>query len=65
MLCVRKPDADVSEAEVLAYLGSRVARFWLPDRVLFVDALPLTATGKIYKLGLRQQYKNQLMEETA
>lgn len=65
MLCVRKPGADVSEADVLAYLGSRVARFWLPDRVLFVDALPLTATGKIYKLGLRQQYKNRLMEQTA
>lgn len=65
MLCVRKPGAEVCEAEMLDYLGSRVARFWLPDQVLFVDALPLTATGKIYKLGLRQQYKNQLMVETA
>jgi fatty-acyl-CoA synthase len=58
LICVKKPGAEVGKAEVLDYLASRVAKWWLPDDVVFVDALPLTATGKIYKLGLRQQFKD-------
>ena len=65
MLCVRKPGAEVDEADMLEYLSSRVARFWLPDQVLFVDTLPMTGTGKIYKLALRKQYQQQLMAEGA
>jgi non-ribosomal peptide synthetase component E (peptide arylation enzyme) len=42
----------------LSFLANKVAKWWLPDDVVFVDALPLTATGKIYKLGLRQQFKD-------
>ena len=61
MLCVRKPGASVTRDDVLEFLSTRVAKWWLPDDVLFVDSLPMTATGKIYKLGLRQQYKDALL----
>ncbi|MES2130470.1 MAG: long-chain-fatty-acid--CoA ligase [Pseudomonadota bacterium] len=61
MLCVKKPGASVTREDMLAFLSSRVAKWWLPDEVLFVDTLPMTATGKIYKLGLRQQYKDALL----
>jgi 3-(methylthio)propionyl---CoA ligase len=58
LLVVRKPGADVSEAEVIAYLGDKVAKWWLPDEVKFVDDLPHTATGKLLKRQLRDEYKS-------
>jgi fatty-acyl-CoA synthase len=63
LICVKKPGAEVDSSAVLSYLSSRVAKWWLPDEVVFVDALPLTATGKIYKLGLRQQFKDYSLPE--
>jgi len=44
--------------EMLEFLKDKVATWWLPDEVLVVDSLPHTATGKISKLTLRQQYKD-------
>ncbi|MES2149138.1 MAG: long-chain-fatty-acid--CoA ligase [Pseudomonadota bacterium] len=58
LICVRLPGAEAGQAEVLDWLGGRVPRWWLPDAVVFVDSLPLTATGKIYKLGLRALFKD-------
>ncbi|WP_417594781.1 long-chain fatty acid--CoA ligase [Parasphingorhabdus sp.] len=58
LLIVRKPDSDVSEADVLSYLQDKVAKWWLPDEVKFVDELPHTATGKILKRNIREQYKD-------
>jgi fatty-acyl-CoA synthase len=56
LLVVRKPDSHVSADDILAYLGDKVAKWWLPDEIKFVDALPHTATGKILKRTLREQY---------
>jgi len=39
-------------------LETRVAKWWLPDEILFVDELPHQATGKVSKLTLRNQYQN-------
>ena len=58
LVVVRKPGAEVSPAELLALLAKKVARWWLPDDVLFVSELPHTATGKLHKLKLREQLKD-------
>jgi acyl-CoA synthetase (AMP-forming)/AMP-acid ligase II len=58
LLVVRKNGATVTVADVTSYLSERVAKWWLPDEVLFVDALPHTGTGKIMKAELRAQYKD-------
>ncbi|MDO9201682.1 MAG: 3-(methylthio)propionyl-CoA ligase [Hydrogenophaga sp.] len=58
LLVVRRPGASVSPQELIDHLGARVAKWWLPDEVLFVDALPHTATGKLLKTKLREQYRD-------
>jgi fatty-acyl-CoA synthase len=54
---VRTQDGwDLSEEEVLAYLSERVAKFWVPDRVVFIDEVPKTSVGKFDKKVLRRMY---------
>ncbi|MBB5710845.1 fatty-acyl-CoA synthase [Sphingomonas xinjiangensis] len=62
LLVVRKPGADVDEAAVRAHLSARVAKWWLPDAVLFVDSLPHTATGKLLKTAIREEYRGFRLE---
>jgi fatty-acyl-CoA synthase len=57
LLVVRRPGASVEPQDLLDHLGTRIAKWWLPDEVLFVDALPHTATGKLLKTKLREQYR--------
>lgn len=59
---VRKPGATVDEAAVLAWLADKVAKWWLPDEVVFVESLPHTGTGKIQKAELRAQFKNHVLK---
>lgn len=54
------PDASLTSEAMIDHLGERVARWWLPDAVLFVDDLPHTATGKLLKTELRARYRDQL-----
>jgi fatty-acyl-CoA synthase len=56
LLVVRKQGASVSAQELLEHLAPRVAKWWLPDAVEFLDELPMTATGKVHKLTLRQRF---------
>ena len=51
------------EAEVLASYEGKVAQWQVPDRVIFIDDLPLGATGKVLKNKLREAYGNVLLEE--
>jgi fatty-acyl-CoA synthase len=54
---VRTQDGwDLTEEDVLAYLGERVAKFWVPDRVIFIDEVPKTSVGKFDKKVLRRMY---------
>ncbi|MCB0123039.1 MAG: AMP-binding protein, partial [Caldilineaceae bacterium] len=54
---VRAPDCDAIDSQaLLAYLAPQVARFWLPDRIVEVDAIPKTSVGKFDKKVIRQQY---------
>jgi acyl-CoA synthetase (AMP-forming)/AMP-acid ligase II len=57
LLAVKSPGATVTEGDVMDYLGSRVAKWWLPDEIHFVDSLPQTGTGKVQKAELRKSYK--------
>ncbi len=54
----RKPGATVDKKELIEFLGTKVAKWWLPDDVQFVDAIPHTATGKILKTRLREDFKD-------
>ena len=56
LLIVRKPDVAVSREDLLAFLAERVAKWWVPDEVLFVDTLPVGGTGKVQKNELRKLY---------
>lgn len=58
LLVVKKDGANLSATDVISYLSEKVAKWWLPDEVLFVDGLPHTGTGKIMKAELRAQYKD-------
>jgi len=58
LLVVRKPDSSVSADEINSHLADHVAKWWLPDEILFVDSLPHTATGKLLKFALREQYRD-------
>ncbi|TAM32978.1 MAG: long-chain-fatty-acid--CoA ligase [Rhodanobacter sp.] len=58
LLAVRNASgATLSPEELLAYMEQRVPKWWLPDEVVFVESLPHTATGKLLKSRLREQYK--------
>ncbi len=58
LLVVRAPGATVTGDDIAAHLATKVAKWWLPDAVLFVDALPHSATGKLMKTALRAQYRD-------
>ncbi len=57
LLIVVKPKTEPSKQEILDEITGRVPSFWLPDDVVFIDALPLGATGKVLKTKLREQYR--------
>jgi 3-(methylthio)propionyl---CoA ligase len=61
LLVVPKAGRELDPAAVLGCLRGRVANWWLPDEVIVVAELPHTATGKVSKLRLRQQYRGHLL----
>lgn len=63
LLVVKKPGADPTPEAIRAHLAAHVAKWWLPDAILFVDHLPHTATGKLLKTALREQYRDYRLEE--
>ena len=58
LIVLRSPDSDVDAETVLAYLDGKIAKWWMPNDVVFVDEIPHTATGKIQKMDLREQFKD-------
>ena len=56
LVVVKAPGAEPSKAEILDALGAKIAKWQMPDDVVFVDALPMTATGKISKKDLRAKF---------
>ena len=62
---MKKPGAEVTREELLAFYEGKIAKWWMPDDVVFVDAIPLGATGKMQKNKLREQYGKRLLESRA
>ena len=61
LVVVKKPNAEVSKEDLLAFFNGRIAKWWTPDDVVFVDAIPLGATGKMLKNRLREQFQDHLL----
>ena len=55
---VKKPGADLTKDELLAFYQGKTAKWQVPDDVVFVDGIPLGATGKMLKTRLREQLKD-------
>jgi fatty-acyl-CoA synthase len=58
LIVQKKPDVELDGKELIEFLGSKVAKWWLPDDVQFVEAIPHTATGKILKTRLREDFRD-------
>ncbi len=54
-----RPGADPTREAILEFLSTRIAKWWVPDDVVFVESLPHTATGKLLKTELRARYGGQ------
>ncbi|TFW27088.1 3-(methylthio)propionyl-CoA ligase [Duganella callida] len=58
LVVVPRPGQTLTREELLAHFDGKVAKWWLPDDVVFADALPVGGTGKIQKNRLREQYRD-------
>ncbi|WP_372958293.1 3-(methylthio)propionyl-CoA ligase [Marinobacter sp.] len=65
LIVVAKEGATVTADDLMKFLGERVAKWWLPDDIAFVDELPHTATGKLLKTKLREQFKGYVAAESS
>ncbi len=64
LVTVRKPGADVDRKQLLAHYAGKVARWQVPDDVVFVEAIPLGATGKMMKHALRERFKEHTIADS-
>jgi fatty-acyl-CoA synthase len=64
LVVVRKPGASLAREQLLAFYDGKAARWWTPDDVAFVDAIPLGASGKMLKNRLRAQFKDYRLVAT-
>ena len=58
LVVTRKPGAEVTREELLAFYDGKIAKWWTPDDVAFVDSIPLGATGKMLKNRLRETFRD-------
>ena len=56
LIVVTKPGEHAAKRDILQYLDGKIAKWWMPDDVIFADEIPHTATGKIQKTTLRERY---------
>lgn len=62
LVVVRQTGSDLDEDELLAFMRPKMAKWWVPDAVIFVDEVEVNANGKIRKNILRDHYKRYLVE---
>ena len=65
LVIVPKPGKSPTAGDILKHFEGKIANWWMPDDVQFVDELPHTATGKISKLNLRKQFADYKLPSTA
>ena len=61
LVVVLKKGQTATKDELLTFMGGKCAKWWMPDDVAFVDEIPHTATGKILKMALRDQFKDYVL----
>jgi fatty-acyl-CoA synthase len=61
LLVVKNEGAEVTREDMLAFYDGKIAKWWTPDDVVFVDELPHTATGKLLKTKLREDFKDHVL----
>jgi len=61
LVVVKKAGAALSRQELIGFFEGKIAKWWTPDDVVFVDAIPLGATGKMLKNRLREQFKDHAL----
>jgi fatty-acyl-CoA synthase len=65
LVVVLKKDQAATRDEILDFMRDKIAKWWMPDDVAFVDEIPHTATGKIQKMTLREQFKHYVLPTAA
>jgi fatty-acyl-CoA synthase len=65
LVIVLKNGQSPNKNEIITYMQGKIAKWWVPDDVVFVDEIPHTATGKIQKATLRERFKNYALPNTA
>jgi fatty-acyl-CoA synthase len=65
LIVVPKKDEIPTREELLAFLEGKIANWWMPDDVAFVDEIPHTSTGKIQKTALRERFKDYVLPTVA
>jgi fatty-acyl-CoA synthase len=58
LVVVMKKGEDAPKEDILGFMRGKIADWWMPDDVVFVDEIPHTATGKIHKMTLRERFKD-------
>ncbi|MEC9415273.1 MAG: long-chain fatty acid--CoA ligase, partial [Pseudomonadota bacterium] len=58
LIAVKSKDQKVSKDEILSFFEGKIAKWWIPDDVIFIEEIPHTATGKIKKTALREQFSD-------
>lgn len=63
LLVIRKEGSTLTGDEIKQFLDDKIAKWWMPDDVIFVESLPHTATGKLLKINLRKEYQDYLIKK--
>ncbi|HMM64768.1 MAG TPA: long-chain fatty acid--CoA ligase, partial [Mesorhizobium sp.] len=65
LVVVCKPGRQPAAADILSFMDGKVAKWWMPDDVAFVTEIPHTATGKIQKMALREQFRDHSLPDSS
>jgi fatty-acyl-CoA synthase len=63
LIAVKSNDHEASKDEILSFFKGKIAKWWIPDDVVFIEEIPHTATGKIKKTALREQFSDYQSSE--
>ena len=58
LIVVKNKDQKLSKEEIMTFMDGKIAKWWIPDDVVYIDEIPHTATGKIKKTALREQFSD-------
>lgn len=61
LIAVKQPDSQLTEEDLISYYTDKIAKWQTPDKVIFVDAIPLSGTGKMLKRKLREEFNSVLL----